>query len=223
MSTAAKSENRAAQFCGSAILNLRLGSIKKKRSPQLTKWKTQLLQGIPTRPPANTNSRQANRTVVACVNMTGNAAMKLFTLTAEQWIPEANEMVFSFFADPSNLEQLTPPWLHFRILNPVRKVQAGTRIDYRLRLHGIPLRWQSEITVWEPPFRFVDVQTRGPYRAWIHEHTFEARAGGTLMRDTVTYAVIGGSLVRRLFVAPDLKRIFEYRRTQLETLFGGEP
>ena len=148
--------------------------------------------------------------------------MKLFTITAEQWIPTTIEMVFPFFADPSNLEQLTPPWLHFRILRPVPEVHAGIRIDYRLRLHGIPLRWQSEITLWEPPFRFVDVQTRGPYRSWIHEHTFESRDGGTLMRDTVRYAVHGGALVRKLFVAPDLKRIFDFRRVQLESLFGGE-
>jgi len=147
--------------------------------------------------------------------------MRLFTLKTEQWIPRPIETVFPFFADPSNLEQLTPPWLHFRILNPVRDVRAGLRIDYRLRLHGIPLRWQSEITEWEPPFRFVDVQRRGPYRAWIHEHTFESVDGGTLMRDVVQYAVLGGPLVRKLFVEPDLKRIFNFRRLQLESVFGG--
>ena len=105
------------------------------------------------------------------------------------------------------------------MLQPER-ICAGSRIDYRLRLHGIPLRWQSEITVWEPPFRFVDVQIRGPYRAWIHEHSFEPRDGATLMRDYVQYAVRGGPLVRRLFVGPDLDRIFMYRRCRLETLFG---
>src|SRR5690348_1526830 len=108
--------------------------------------------------------------------------MKLFTLNREQWIPRTLDELFPFFSNPENLELLTPPWLHFRIASAPGQIQAGARIDYRLRLHGLPLLWQSEIAVWEPPFRFVDVQKRGPYRAWIHEHTFEPRAGGTLMR-----------------------------------------
>ncbi len=101
------------------------------------------------------------------------------------------------------------------------ELRTGARIDYRLKVHGVPLTWQSEIAVWEPPFRFVDVQTRGPYRSWTHEHTFESRDGGTLMRDHVRYAVMGGALVRRLLVAPDLEKIFNFRRDRLESIFGG--
>jgi ligand-binding SRPBCC domain-containing protein len=101
---------------------------------------------------------------------------------------------------------------------------AGTVIDYRLRLHGIPLRWRSEITVWEPPRRFVDVQRRGPYRLWEHEHLFLPKDGGTLVQDRVRYAVPGGSLlaplVDRLLVRPDLERIFAYRRQRLKEIFG---
>ena len=147
--------------------------------------------------------------------------MKLYVLKAEQWIPRTPEEVFPFFADPGNLEQLTPPWLHFRIVSPAVELRAGALLDYRLRVHGIPLTWQSEITVWEPPFRFVDVQKRGPYRAWIHEHTFESRDGGTLMRDRVQYAVTGGALARNLLVAPDLEKIFNFRRVRLESIFAG--
>lgn len=96
----------------------------------------------------------------------------------------------------------------------------GTIIDYRLRWHGIPLRWQSEITVWEPPHRFVDEQRRGPYRFWRHEHTFSESSGGTVVGDLVEYAVWGGPPVARLFVAPDLERIFSYRHERLKALFG---
>jgi ligand-binding SRPBCC domain-containing protein len=147
--------------------------------------------------------------------------MKLFTLKSEQRIPRKPEELFPFFADSGNLEQLTPPWLHFRIVSPKVDMRAGARIDYMLRVHGIPLKWQSEITVWEPPFRFVDVQTRGPYRAWIHEHTFESYDEGTVMRDQVQYAVRGGALIRNLLVAPDLEKIFNFRRARLESIFGG--
>jgi ligand-binding SRPBCC domain-containing protein len=146
-------------------------------------------------------------------------AIKLFSLKTEQWIPRSLEDVFPFFADSENLELLTPPWLHFRIVSPRSEMRAGLRIDYRLRLHRIPLEWQSTIAVWEPPLRFVDVQTRGPYRAWIHEHTFEARNGGTLVRDHVQYAVRGGALIQKFLVAPDLARIFNFRKVRLESIF----
>jgi len=148
--------------------------------------------------------------------------MRLFTLKTEQWFPQTPETLFPFFADAANLEQLTPPWLHFRTMTHRVEISQGVRITYRLRLHGIPLRWQSEITEWEPPFRFVDTQIRGPYRTWIHEHSFEFRDGGTFMRDHVQYGVIGGSLIRKLLVAPDLARIFEFRRCRLASIFGGK-
>jgi ligand-binding SRPBCC domain-containing protein len=131
------------------------------------------------------------------------------------------EEVFAFFADAQNLQTLTPPWLRFEILTRGSiKMARGTRIDYRLRLHGFPLRWTSEITAWEPPRRFVDEQVRGPYRVWIHQHTFEERDGGTVVRDDVRYAVPGGALIDRLFVRPDLRKVFEYRHSRLREIFG---
>ena len=144
-----------------------------------------------------------------------------FTLAASQWIPRPREEVFEFFADAFNLETLTPPWLKFEVLTaPPLQMRAGLRIDYRLRLHGFPLRWQSEITAWEPACRFVDEQRRGPYRAWIHEHTFEAREGGTLASDRVRYGVWGGRLVHALFVRRDVDRIFQFRQEKLREAFG---
>jgi hypothetical protein len=143
----------------------------------------------------------------------GRAADELFTLQAELWLPRRCEEVFPFFADAFNLEFITPPWLKFEVLTP-RPIQmrAGLRIDYRLRLRGFPLRWQSEITAWEPPCRFVDEQRCGPYRAWVHEHTFEDRDSGTLTRDLVRYDVIGGRLINALFVRRDLERVFHFQK-----------
>jgi ligand-binding SRPBCC domain-containing protein len=135
-------------------------------------------------------------------------------------LPRPIAEVFGFFADARNLQTLTPPWLHFEILTPGSiEMAKGTRIDYRLSLHGIPLRWTSDITAWEPLHRFVDEQVRGPYRVWIHEHTFEERPGGTLVRDDVRYAVLGGALINRLFVRPDLRKIFDYRHSRLREIF----
>ena len=92
-------------------------------------------------------------------------------------------------------------------------------IDYRLRLRGLPIRWRSEITTWQPPHRFVDEQRRGPYRMWIHEHTFTERDGGTLVGDHVRYAVPGGWLADRLLVRRDLETIFAYRQEKLTEIF----
>ena len=148
--------------------------------------------------------------------------MKTFTLTNELWLPQPPAEIFPFFADAANLERLTPPSLRFRILTPPPiEMAVGTLIDYRIRLRGIPMRWQSEITEWEPPHRFVDEQRRGPYRQWIHEHTFTAQDGGTLAVDIVQYAVLGGVTIQRLFVAPELRRIFDYRNATLENYFSG--
>jgi ligand-binding SRPBCC domain-containing protein len=147
--------------------------------------------------------------------------MKTQQFQTQLWLPQPRDRVFKFFADPRNLERLTPDWLHFEILTPAEiNLRQGALLDYRLRLRGIPLRWQSEISVWEPPQRFVDRQTKGPYSLWVHEHTFKEQNGGTVVVDRVEYAVPGGRLVDRFFVAPDLKRIFQYRHQVLEELFN---
>ena len=147
--------------------------------------------------------------------------MRILTLESGIWLPKPLKEVFPFFTDARNLELLTPPWLRFEVLEQTpNQMTAGTRIDYRLRLRGIPIRWQSRITVWDPPERFVDEQFRGPYRLWIHEHRFEERDGMTLAEDFVRYAVPGGRVVDRLFVGRDVRRIFRYRRDRLQSIFG---
>ncbi len=143
-------------------------------------------------------------------------------LTRELWLRRTRDEVFPFFADAFNLEAITPPWLRFRVITPAPiEMRQGTRIDYRLRFRGVPVRWHSEITAWDPPHRFVDEQRRGPYRHWIHEHTFETHKGGTLVRDHVDYAVAGGAFLERAFVARDLDRIFEFRSATLRELLEG--
>ena len=144
-----------------------------------------------------------------------------YTLRTELWLPRGIHEVFDFFADAHRLEEITPPWLRFHVLTPKPVLMfAGTTIDYTLRLHCIPIRWRSEISEWEPPFRFVDRQLRGPYRLWHHLHTFEERDGGTLVKDHVDYAVDGGRLVHWLFVKRDLERIFAFRHKKLIELLG---
>jgi ligand-binding SRPBCC domain-containing protein len=146
--------------------------------------------------------------------------MKTHTLDSTIWLPRPIEEVFAFFADAHNLEAITPPGLHFRTVTPDPIVLAlGTRFEHRLRVKGIPVRWESEITAWEPPHRFVDEQRRGPYRIWKHEHRFVSRDGGTDVSDHVEYSVPGGAAINYLFVAPDLRKVFAYRREALLARF----
>jgi hypothetical protein len=146
--------------------------------------------------------------------------MKESYFTSEIWLPGPASQIFSFFGDARNLEIITPPWLHFEILtkDPI-EMQKGTLIDYQHSLRGIQLRWQSKIEVWEPPRRFIDIQIKGPYRRWHHEHVFVPRDNGTLCIDHVRYAVPGGLLVDRLFVRRDVENIFEFRSERLLALF----
>jgi len=149
---------------------------------------------------------------------------RIFQLTASQWLPRAPEEVFAFFADAFNLEDITPPWLRFRVLTPPPiNLRSGSEIDYRLRLRGLPLRWRSRISDWSPPFQFVDHQIVGPYRLWHHVHTFEARDGGTCVLDHVEYASAGGVWANALFLRRDLRDIFTYRQQRLTELFGADP
>ncbi|MEA2602383.1 MAG: hypothetical protein QOF89_3375 [Acidobacteriota bacterium] len=148
--------------------------------------------------------------------------MRIYELRTRLRLPRPRPEVFAFFADAGNLDALTPPWLHFRIHSPLPlDMRAGARLDYRLRLHGVPIRWRTEITTWDPPRRFVDEQLRGPYRLWVHEHTFEEDGpGATIVGDHVRYAVPFGALAHWLLVDRDVKAIFRYREERLREIFG---
>jgi len=123
---------------------------------------------------------------------------------------------FDFYGDSHNLEPLTPPWLHFEVTTPGELIfRPGTLLDYRLKLHGVPVRWQTRIETWEPPVRFVDTQLKGPYSLWEHTHLFEKDGdAATFIHDRVRYAIpLGplGQLAHVFFVRRDLERIFDYR------------
>lgn len=144
-----------------------------------------------------------------------------YLLESEFVVPFSAEDVFGFFADARNLEAITPPTLNFHILTPEPiEMRAGRLIRYRLSLHGMPIQWQSEISAWEPPFRFVDEQRQGPYRRWVHEHRFEPCEEGTRIIDRVRYEVAGPDFIHDRFVGPELRKIFEYRAKRLETFFA---
>lgn len=141
-------------------------------------------------------------------------------------LPLQIDDVFPFFCDVLNLERITPPELHFRILTPYPiEISKGTVVDYRLRLYGIPLRWRSEITTWNPPYEFVDQQVLGPYNTWIHSHLFYEHDGSTIIEDSVHYRLPLWPLSE--IVAPlfhhQLGRIFRYREQAIRAALLGSP
>lgn len=148
--------------------------------------------------------------------------MKIYTLHRTQWVPHPLEKVFDFFSRPDNLETLTPSFLRFQITRTPPRMEAGARIAYKLRIHGFPVHWLTDIELWDPPHRFIDVQRKGPYRLWHHTHTFREQDGGTLIEDTVRYGLPFGALGRlanKLMVARDVRGIFTYREEKIRELF----
>jgi ligand-binding SRPBCC domain-containing protein len=150
--------------------------------------------------------------------------MRAFELRREIWIPQPPDSVFDFFSRAENLERITPPWLRFRILTPSPiAMRRGALIEYALRLHGLPIRWQTRIEEWDPPLGFVDVQVKGPYLLWRHTHRFVPANNGTTVIDRVEYALpfgFVGGVVHRLQVRRDLERIFDYRERQTRSTLG---
>jgi ligand-binding SRPBCC domain-containing protein len=152
--------------------------------------------------------------------------LKTYQLVRTVWVPRPLDEVFAFFADARNLERLTPPWLRFETLTPSPiEMGPGTLIQYRIRWRFISLRWLTEITEWEPPTRFVDIQRQGPYKLWHHTHTFEPERNGTRITDTVDYALplgILGVAAHAVSVRRDLAAIFDYREQHVAEIFAAD-
>jgi len=150
--------------------------------------------------------------------------MKPFTFERTQVLPITLETVWDFFSNPANLVKITPPDMDFRITSPQQNgLCAGQIITYSVRpLLRVAVNWTTEITHMERPNFFVDEQRFGPYRFWHHQHRFREVEGGVEVYDLVHYLLFHdqlAGLVNRLFVAPRLKRIFDFRSAALTKLF----
>ncbi|KHE92150.1 MAG: SRPBCC family protein [Candidatus Scalindua rubra] len=167
------------------------------------------------------NSENMDNLPSHCKKVSGN---KTHTLSTSMCLPLKRDDVFPFFADASNLETITPPELCFSILSPQPiTINEGTIINYQLRLFGIPFKWRTRITLWEPPHRFIDEQISGPYRLWIHTHRFLEENESTTITDEVQYWLPWWPFgeVSYPFVYLLLKRIFSYRQKKIWQILVG--
>lgn len=143
-----------------------------------------------------------------------------YEFESDQWINRPQKEVFNFFSDETNLEKLTPHWVKLRILGKsTPQIEAGTQINYKLNIHGFPIKWRTEIKDWNPPHRFSDVQIKGPYKKWEHLHHFEDLANGTLMTDRVCFRIpMGymGNILLGSFIRKDVDKIFSYRNQTIQ-------
>ena len=149
--------------------------------------------------------------------------MHYYKLNLSQFIHQSIEQVFAFFSRPANLDQITPQYLNFKIETflPI-KMKRGQKIDYTITLKGIPIRWSSLISLYDPPNSFVDEQIRGPFSLWHHTHNFREKNDGTVIGDHVRYAIpmgIIGRMANNVFVEKDLRHIFGYRQKMISKLF----
>lgn len=148
----------------------------------------------------------------------------MYNLYREQIVNKTIDEVFSFFEKPENLEVITPTWMRFKIKTPPPLImKAGAEFDYRIDLIKIPLKWKTKIAIYDPPYKFVDVQMKGPYRKWIHTHTFETMGDKTKITDNVDYdlpAGILGRIVHMIYIRKTLKAIFDFRESTINRLFN---
>jgi uncharacterized protein len=147
----------------------------------------------------------------------------VFEIFQAQWVPKPIDEMFQFFCNENNLETLTPEMLNFKVIGKnTDQIKEGTLIDYRLKIRGVPARWRTKITMWQPGVKFVDIQIKGPYTLWHHTHEFTSLGEGTLMTDRVLYKppFWPGSFFVMPMLRADVRAIFAFRRKAIIKLFG---
>ncbi len=170
---------------------------------------------------------QDNAAVPAAPHLKDNTAliMRLYKLHCEMLVKRPLAETFAFFQDPANLSRITPPWLSFNIVTKDVAMAQGAQFDYIIRWLGLPMKWRSLITQYEPPKLFVDEQLIGPYKTWHHRHTFAETGNGVIVGDSLEYSLpFGplGAIAQAVLVKRQLEEVFRYRQSELAKIFAGQ-
>jgi ligand-binding SRPBCC domain-containing protein len=149
---------------------------------------------------------------------------KVYRLEVKQFLPISVESAWTFFSNPSNLKELTPPNLGMTVLSGAdSKMYTGQIIQYSVTpLPMFKTVWVTEITYVKENFSFIDEQRYGPYSFWHHKHFFKEVEGGVEVIDIVDYVPplgLLGRIVNPLIVRPRLLKIFKFREEVLNNMF----
>ena len=159
---------------------------------------------------------------MAALGMGGEWALGV-ALVMEAWPERHRSKMAGFIGMAANLGMVTPAGMRFSIEGQVPPMAAGAIINHRIRIGPFPVRWRTRIASWAPGQRFVDLQERGPYRLWWHEHSFQADGSRTVMEDRVYYTPplgLIGRLAHGIFIRSTLRKIFQYRGDVIRLRFG---
>ena len=147
----------------------------------------------------------------------------MFVFEQKQIINNKLDYIFPFFSKPENLSTITPNWLKFKIkTKPPLVMKNNAKFDYVIKFFGVPMKWTTVITDYNPPFMFEGTQTKGPYKLWVHTHSFSEENGKTIMHDCVEYDLYGGPLkylINSLFVKKSINKIFAFRKEIIKKRF----
>ena len=149
--------------------------------------------------------------------------MTKHTLDSSHIVRADPQRVWAFFSRRRNLGRITPRSMRFGIPHRSAIDRGGLTIEYTLRpLFGIPVQWRTLIDEVEARHRFRDVQEKGPYKSWLHQHRFTAVEDGVRMDDRVEYEMpFGpvGALGHRMLVRSQLQHVFDFRASAIDSIF----
>lgn len=151
--------------------------------------------------------------------------MRTYSLHCELLVKRSLKETFAFFENPANLGKITPPWLSFNIVSKDVTMRQGAQFNYVIRWLGLPMKWRSLISKYEPPFIFVDEQVIGPYKTWRHQHTFLETSKGVIVGDHLEYSLplgLLGAVAQKVLVKRQLEEVFRYRQRELTKIFNGQ-
>jgi ligand-binding SRPBCC domain-containing protein len=95
------------------------------------------------------------------------------------------EAVADFHARPASLRTLTPPPLRVQIDAAPDVMVEGSEMRFRLGFGPIAIPWKARLEA-VTPTGFHDRQLAGPFRAWMHQHSYRALdADHTEVRDQI--------------------------------------
>lgn len=128
--------------------------------------------------------------------------------------------VFAWHEKDGAVNRLTPPWAPLSLVaRKGRGIDKGVEVTFKIKIFGIPMKWQARHIGYKENAMFRDCQIKGPFAYWEHSHLFHERStDSTVMEDQVKFRLPFGifSLPFYGYAKRQLSRIFFYRHQVLK-------